>query len=82
MNEQITEARVTAILCDLCGAGPDELEFDLNLFDAGLLDSFGVIQLLMELEDAFHISLRIEDIPREKMETPRKIAALVREALA
>lgn len=82
MNEQMIEAKVHAILCRLYGVGEDEIESDLNLFDAGLLDSFAVIELLMELEEAFDVPMRVEDIPRERIATPAKIAALVGEALA
>lgn len=82
MNEQMIEAKVRVILCRLCGAGEDELESGLNLFDAGLLDSFAVIELLVELEEAFGVPMNVEDIPRERIATPLKIAALVREALA
>lgn len=81
MNKQMIEAKVNAILCDLCGAGEDDLAADLNLFDEGLLDSFAVIQLLMELEDAFGISFNIEDLSRKMIATPLKIARLVQEAL-
>lgn len=73
--EQITE-----ILCDICGAEADELSPDLDLFDAGLLDSFGVIELILALEEAFGISLPIEQIPRARFATPQSIAQLVQEA--
>ena len=73
------ENKITNILCDLCGGEPDEMEPDLDLFGEGLLDSFGAIQLVMELEKAFSVSLSIEDIPRERIATPGAIAALVRE---
>lgn len=76
------EAKIIMILSGICGADEGELEPDLDLFEAGLLDSFGVIQLLMELEEAFGVSLQIETIPRERIATPEKIAGLVREALA
>lgn len=73
------ENKITNILCGLCGGEPEEMEPDLDLFGEGLLDSFGAIQLVMELEKAFSVSLPIEDIPRERIATPRAIAALVRE---
>lgn len=81
MNGQTIEEKVNAILCGLFGAGEDELGYDLNLFDEGLLDSFAVVQLFVELEEAFDIPFNIEDIPREKIATPLKIAGLVREAM-
>lgn len=76
------EDRILHILNDLCGAEEGELEAGADLFEAGLLDSFGVIQLLIELEEAFDLTLDMAAIPREKIATPRKIAALVREASA
>lgn len=76
------ENKILAILNELCGAEQGELEHDLDLFDAGLLDSFGVIQLFMELEDAFGISLQIETIARERICTPEKIISLVQESLS
>lgn len=75
------ENKITNILCDLCGGEPDEMEPDLDLFGEGLLDSFGAIQLVMELEKTFSVSLPIEDIPRERIATPKAIAALVREKI-
>lgn len=72
--------KVTEILCDLCGAEPGELTADFDLFDTGLLDSFGVIELVLALEEAFGVTLQIEQIPRGRIATPQKIAALVREA--
>ena len=73
------ENKIANILCDLCGGEPDEMEPGLDLFGEGLLDSFGAIQLVMELERTFALSLPIEDIPRERIATPEAIAALVRE---
>ena len=73
------ENKITNILCDLCGGEPGEIGPDLDLFGEGLLDSFGAIQLVMELEKTFAVSLPIEDIPRERIATPRAIAALIRE---
>ena len=51
----------------------------MDLFQELGLDSFGVIQLVLALEEAFSVSLEIENIPREQIETPEKIAVLIRE---
>lgn len=75
------ENKIAAILCGLCGGELAEMEPDLDLFGEGLLDSFGAIQLVMELEKAFSVPLPIEDIPRERIATPEAIAALVREKI-
>ena len=74
------EEKVLQILGGLCGAEPGELSPGLDLFEEGLLDSFGTIQLLLELEEAFGVHLALEELSREQIATPEKIAALVREA--
>lgn len=71
------EEKIMAILNDLCGAEEGELEPDMNLFDAGLLDSFGVVQLIVDLEEAFGVSLHIEMISREEIATPARIVKLM-----
>lgn len=71
--------KILKILAELCGVEPEELSVDLNLFESGLLDSFGVIELILSLEETFGISLPIENIPRARIATPQKIAALVQE---
>lgn len=71
--------KIIELLNELCGAEDGELSADLDLFEAGLLDSFGVIELVLALEEAFGVSLQIENIPRARITTPQKIADLVRE---
>ena len=73
------EDKIMIILGEICGAEEGELEPDMDLFDAGLLDSFGVIQLLVELEEQFGVHLEVDLIPRKKIATPQKIAALIKE---
>lgn len=72
--------KIQEILAKLCGTNPEELSADLDLFEAGLLDSFGVIELILSLEETFGVSLPIETIPRTRLATPQSIAELVREA--
>lgn len=75
------EEKIMSILNDVCGAEEGELPPGINLFDEGLLDSFGVVQLIVELEEAFGISLGIETVSREEIATPALIAKLVEKAL-
>ena len=53
----------------------------MALFEEGLLDSFAAIQLVMELEEAFGVSLDMASLPRESIATPVAIAGLIREKL-
>ncbi len=75
------EQKIAEILAAICGAGPEEIEPELALFEEGLLDSFAAIQLVMELEDAFGVSLDMASLPRESIATPAAIARLIREKL-
>jgi len=75
------EQQVIAILNDIVGAEEGELEADMDLFEAGLLDSFGVVQLFVELEKKFGVVLAVEDISRENIATPALIAQRIKQAL-
>lgn len=76
------EQKIAEILAEFCGAGLEEIEPDLPLFEEGLLDSFAAIQLVMELEEAFGVSLDMASLPRERIATPVAIVALIREKKA
>lgn len=52
---------------------------DLDLFEEGLLDSFGTINLLVEIENRFNISVSITDFNREEWNTPNRIAGKLAE---
>ena len=73
------EEKIREIIAGICGVEPEEIPPELDLFEEGLLDSFGVIQLVLELGETFSVSLEIENIQREQIATPAKIAALIRE---
>lgn len=48
-------------------------ESDVNLFDSGRLDSLGIIELIVELEDKAKIKLDPAIVEREDIETPNKL---------
>ena len=73
------EQKIAEILAELCGVEPEEIQPELELFEEGLLDSFAAIQLVMELEEAFGVSLDMASLPRERIVTPAALAALIRE---
>ncbi|WP_102693930.1 D-alanine--poly(phosphoribitol) ligase subunit 2 [Rummeliibacillus pycnus] len=47
---------------------------DIELFEEGLLDSFGTITLLVEIEEKLGISVPITEFSREEWNTPNHIA--------
>lgn len=73
------EQKIMEIIAELCGAQPEEIEPELNLFEEGLLDSFAAIQLVLALEEAFSVSLDVAALPRERIATLAAITALIRE---
>jgi len=67
---------VIEILNDICGADEGEIQADTELFEEGILDSFGLVQMLVQLEQ-YGKSLDIANLQREDVSTPAKIAALL-----
>lgn len=64
---------VLKILEEICGDEVVREELDLNLFDAGLLDSLGVIELLIKLEQEMNIVIEPTEVNREEIDTPNKL---------
>ena len=63
------------IITDISGADEGEIEADTELFDEGILDSFGVVQLFVQLE-SHSVRLDVAEYDRSQISTPAKIAAL------
>ena len=75
------EEKVLAILNDICGADEGELEMDLELFDEGILDSFGVISLFVEIEKQLGVKFEPTEVDRNEISTPAKIIAQVKQRM-
>ena len=60
---------------------PGPLTPHSDLFAAGL-DSMGIMQLLLAIEDRFEVAIDPADLSRETFSTAEKIAALVAERRA
>lgn len=70
------EEKVLELLKDI---DEEILEFEgENLFEAGLLDSFLVIDLVAELEDAFDLEIDAKYVLEENFRTKGNIIALMR----
>ena len=48
-----------------------------NLITGGIVDSFEVVNIVMELEEAFEIEIDTEDVVAENFETVDRITAMV-----
>jgi D-alanine--poly(phosphoribitol) ligase subunit 2 len=58
-------------------AGDDEVRHDLDvpLFASGLIDSLGVVRLMVAFEDAFGLIISPTELDRETWSTPRVLIA-------
>jgi len=54
---------------------------DTTLFSAGVVDSFGVLELIAFLDEAFHVEIDLSAHDLEDFDTVRKIGAVVRRLL-
>lgn len=63
------EEKVVEMLVEVTGSDDIREERDENLFEAGLLDSLGIIEVLLKIEDIFGLKLQPTDLEREDMST-------------
>lgn len=70
------KATVLSILQDLTGEDVSS-NMDANLFEEGILDSMGSVQLLLELQNQLGIEVPVSEFERSEWETPAKIIAKV-----
>jgi D-alanine--poly(phosphoribitol) ligase subunit 2 len=61
--------------------GTDQVrqDLDLPLFDEDLLDSLGMMELIVALSEQLRISISPAEIDRQQWATPRKIIAYIEE---
>lgn len=55
----------------------DQVDIDKDLFESGLLDSLTLIQLMMELEEGFEITITPEEMNVEDYKTVRAMAKMI-----
>ena len=67
--------RTLEILYDV--AGDDEVlrDLDVPLFESGLLDSLGVVRLMVAFEDVFGLVVSPAELDRQSWSTPRSMIA-------
>ncbi len=70
-----TADRTLTILAEVTENERVRTEPDLPLFDAGLLDSLGIVTLIARLSEEFSIDISPAEFEREEWATPAKIVA-------
>ena len=64
----------------LKGIRPDvDFENETSLIDDGILDSFDVVAIISELDDAFDVQIRITELDPENFNSAEAIWKLVQE---
>ncbi len=75
MENPTIEPKVLDILEQVTGTDHVRRDLDLALFDDHLLDSLGMVELIVALSDAFGIEIAPAEIERSEWSSPRKIIA-------
>ena len=63
------EEKVLNMLIEVTGNDDIAEEKDLDLFEAGLLDSLGIIEVLLKIEEVFGLRLQPTDLEKKDMST-------------
>lgn len=69
--------KILDMLAEVCEDDIVKEEMDVDLFEAGLLDSLSVAQMLFEIEDRFQIIISPSEITHEDINTVQKIIDLI-----
>jgi D-alanine--poly(phosphoribitol) ligase subunit 2 len=65
---------VIEILAEVCQDEVVKENPDVDLFQSGLLDSFGTVELLIQIEERLGILVPISEFDRDLWNTPNNIA--------
>ena len=72
MKDQILD-----ILADITGSDEVKKDLDVNIFETGLLDSMGTVQLLLEFQNQLGVDVPVSEFDGSEWDTPNKIIAKV-----
>lgn len=73
MDREELEEQVLEILEEICDDEAVREERDIDLFDAGLLDSMAAIEVLVAIEERFGVDIAPTAVERDEMNTVNKI---------
>ncbi len=71
----VVDGRIIDILERVTGTDQVRRDPDIALFDQGLLDSLGMVELILALSEELSIDISPAEIEREQWATPRRIMA-------
>lgn len=73
MERSELEEQVLDLMEEICDDEAVREERDIDLFDAGLLDSMAAIEVLVGIEERFGVDIAPTAVEREEMNTANKI---------
>ncbi len=74
-SSTIAAERILDVLERITGTDQIRRDLDIALFDQGLLDSLGMVELILALSEELGIDISPAEIEREQWATPRRIIA-------
>ena len=75
------EEKVLNILIEVTGNDDIVEEKDADLFEAGLLDSLGIIEVLLKIEEVFGLRLQPTDLEKQDMATVNNLVEFLNNKL-
>ncbi|BCZ49148.1 D-alanine--poly(phosphoribitol) ligase subunit 2 [Clostridium gelidum] len=75
------EEKVLNILIEVTGNDDILEEKDADLFEAGLLDSLGIIEVLLKIEEVFGLRLQPTDLEKNDMATVNNLVEFLNSKL-
>lgn len=75
------EEKVLNILIEVTGNDDISEELDADLFEAGLLDSLGIIEVLLKIEEVFGLRLQPTDLEKNDMATVNNLVEFLNNKL-
>ncbi len=77
-----SDGRILDVLERITGTDQVRRDLDIALFDQGLLDSLGMVELILALSEELGIDISPAEIEREQWSTPRRIMAYLEQRSA
>ena len=65
--------KVLQIIAEVCEDDVVKEELDLDIFEAGLIDSFATVELLVQIQEQLDINVPITEFDRDTWNTPNAI---------
>ena len=68
---------VLNILANICEDDIVKEDLNVDLFETGLLDSLSFIEMMVEMEDEFGITITPSELDRAQINTPQKLIDMI-----